>query len=219
MTRCIVRVSTGRHAGFDAILAAVVGGALHDETTPPDNDDPGPRIAISKSAGRAQAVAVVDPPPHASGRCRSLRRRRRRRLGHYPQRTGCPRKFAGLLVSDGPTYCRERAFPARGTRWAIVHTGAATSAILVIAAVFGVVAWVADLIVVGVVAIVVTIVRRMSCPLGCFVDCDSLSGDLPCSVSRNRRAVGLGGPQPSCPWLSRDRGSAGFAKERICACP
>jgi hypothetical protein len=34
---------------------------------------------------------------------------------------------------------------------------------------------VADLIVVGVVAIVVTIVRRMSCPLGCFVDCDRLA--------------------------------------------
>jgi hypothetical protein len=28
-----------------------------------------PRIAISKSAGRARTVAVVDPPPHASSRC------------------------------------------------------------------------------------------------------------------------------------------------------
>jgi len=48
--------------------------------------------------------------------------------------------------------------PARRTRRAIVHSGAATSATMVLAAAFGVVGWVADLIVVGVIAIVVTIV-------------------------------------------------------------
>jgi hypothetical protein len=39
-----------------------------------------------------------------------------------------------------------------------VHTRAATGATVIIAAVFGVVGWVADLIVVGVIAIVVSII-------------------------------------------------------------
>lgn len=50
------------------------------------------------------------------------------------------------------------SLPARRTRRAIVHTCAATGATVVIAPVFGVAGWVADLIVVGVIAIVVTIV-------------------------------------------------------------
>ena len=50
------------------------------------------------------------------------------------------------------------SLPARRTRRAIVHSGAATGATMVLAAAFGVVGWVADLIVVGVIAIVVTIV-------------------------------------------------------------
>ena len=60
-TRCIVRVSTGRHAGFDAILAAVVGGALHDETTPPDNDDPAPASqSPSRQEGPEPSQSWID---------------------------------------------------------------------------------------------------------------------------------------------------------------
>jgi hypothetical protein len=141
VTRCIVRVSTGRHAGFDAILAAVVGGALHDETTPPDNDDPGPphrnlqvgrkgpsRRSRGSTTPRFRAVSILAPPasqaswspPSADGMPAQVR---------WPAR----QRRTDLLSRDEPS--------RQANEGAIVHTGAATSAILGIAAVFGVVAW------------------------------------------------------------------------------
>jgi hypothetical protein len=50
------------------------------------------------------------------------------------------------------------SLPAKRARRTVVHTSATIGAVAVIAAVFGVVAWVANLIVVGVIAIVATVV-------------------------------------------------------------
>jgi hypothetical protein len=50
------------------------------------------------------------------------------------------------------------SLPARRARQAVVHSGAMTGLAAIVIVVFGVASWVADLIVVGVVAIVVTVV-------------------------------------------------------------
>ncbi len=57
-----------------------------------------------------------------------------------------------------PTYCLGMSLPAKRAGRAVVHTTATIGVIAVIAAVFGVAGWVANLIVLGVVAIVVTVV-------------------------------------------------------------
>jgi hypothetical protein len=57
-----------------------------------------------------------------------------------------------------PTYCLGMSLPAKRAGRAVVHTTATVGVVAVIAAVFGLAVWVANLIVVGVVAIVVTVV-------------------------------------------------------------
>jgi hypothetical protein len=50
------------------------------------------------------------------------------------------------------------SLPARRVRRAVAHTAAVTCLAAIVVAAFGVVGWVAELIVVGVIAIVVTVV-------------------------------------------------------------